>query len=124
LPVSGGQYVRHVPVQFDFVEVSIANQYRVLPWALVSTVPLLVLCVMMVVEDALAGAELLGAAALVAGAGELVAGVEGEPELPHAASRAAPPATIGAAHHRLRMARAPFLVVCLKAFLLPFTYAH
>jgi hypothetical protein len=29
--------------------------------------------------------------------------VEGEPELPHAASRAAPPAKIGAAHHRLRM---------------------
>jgi len=30
--------------------------------------------------------------------------VEGEPELPHAASSAAPPATIGAAHHRMRMA--------------------
>jgi hypothetical protein len=37
----------------------------------------------------------------VAGGGVLF---EGEPELPHAASRAAPPARIGAAHHRLRMA--------------------
>jgi hypothetical protein len=60
-------------------------------------------------------------AALVAGAGALVPDVEGEPELPHAASRAAPPATTGAAHHRLRMARAPFLVVSLKALLSPIT---
>ena len=30
--------------------------------------------------------------------------VEGAAELPHAASSAAPPARIGAAHHRLRMA--------------------
>jgi hypothetical protein len=53
---------------------------------------------------------------LVAG-GDVV--VEGEPELPHAASRAAAPATIGAAHHRLRMATSPFLVICLKVFLPP-----
>jgi hypothetical protein len=81
---------------------------------------LLVLCVMIVTVDAL---ELLcgdvGAlelVPLVAGGGELV---EGEPELPHAASRAAPPAKIGAAHHRLRMATSPFLLICLKAFLPP-----
>src|SRR5215469_10396594 len=43
-----------------------------------------------------------------------VAPVEGEPELPHAASRAAAPATIGAAHHRLRIATSPSLVICLK----------
>jgi len=101
----------HEASQFDFVGVSIANQYSVLPWAFVSTVPLLVLCVMMVAEPWLC--------CVVPAA--LVAGVEGEPELPHAASRAAPPATIGAAHHRLRMARAPFLVGCLKALLSPIT---
>jgi hypothetical protein len=47
--------------------------------------------------------------------------VEGEPELPHAASRAAPPAKIGAAHHRLRIAMSPFLEICLRAFLSPIT---
>jgi hypothetical protein len=36
--------------------------------------------------------------------------VEGAAELPHAASRTAPPARIGAAHHRLRIATSPFLV--------------
>jgi hypothetical protein len=61
--------------------------------------------------DDAAALELLGAGVDVL--------VEGEPELPHAASRAAAPATIGAAHHRLRMARSPFLVVTLKAFLPP-----
>jgi hypothetical protein len=62
---------------------------EVLPWGVV---------------DALAGAEVpvVGEDALV----------EGEPELPHAASKAAPPATIGAAHHRLRIASSPFLVIC------------
>jgi hypothetical protein len=43
----------------------------------------------------------LDPAPLVAGVDALV---EGAAELPHAASRAAPPARIGAAHHRLRMA--------------------
>jgi hypothetical protein len=45
-------------------------------------------------------------APLVVGVDVLVEGAE----LPHAASRAAPPATIGAAHHRLRMATSPFLI--------------
>jgi hypothetical protein len=46
--------------------------------------------------------EVAGLVGLVAGGGDdvLVAG----PELPHAASTAAPPARIGAAHHRMRMA--------------------
>jgi hypothetical protein len=48
LPVTGGQNEMHPALQFDIVGVSIANQYSVLPWALVSTVPLLVLCVMIV----------------------------------------------------------------------------
>ncbi|HSR87273.1 MAG TPA: hypothetical protein VLM11_24090 [Streptosporangiaceae bacterium] len=51
----------------------------------------------------------LEVAPLLAGVDVLV---DGEPELPHAASRAAAPATIGAAHHRLRIATSPFLVVC------------
>jgi hypothetical protein len=55
----------------------------------------------------------LEAAPLVAGVDVLV---EGEPELPHAASRAAPPAKIGAAHHRLRMVMSPFRVVAVKVF--------
>jgi hypothetical protein len=107
-PDTGGQYVRHEPVQFDFVGVSIANQYSVLPWAFVSTLPLLVLCVITVVPEPLPwGVEALaGAEVPVEGVDALV---EGEPELPHAASKAAPPATIGAAHHRLRIATSPFL---------------
>jgi len=48
LPVTGGQNEMHPALQFDIVAVSIANQYNVLPWAFVSTVPLLVLCVMIV----------------------------------------------------------------------------
>ncbi len=114
LPITGGQNEVHEPLQFDFVGVSIANQYSVLPAAFVSTVPLLVLCVMIVTVEALEPVPCGDVAALeldplVAGVDVLV---EGEPELPHAASRAAPPTTIGAAHHRLRMVLSPFLVVC------------
>jgi hypothetical protein len=60
---------------------------------------------MMVVDDELpcGVVEALGGAAALEDAP-----VEGEPELPHAASRAAAPATIGAAHHRLRIATSPF----------------
>src|SRR5215469_10373106 len=43
LPCTGGQYVRHEPVQFDLVGVSIANQYKVRPFELTSTVPIFVL---------------------------------------------------------------------------------
>ena len=43
-PFTGGQYVAHEPLQFDFVEVSGTNQYSVKPLALVRTVtpPILV----------------------------------------------------------------------------------
>jgi hypothetical protein len=67
--------------------------------------PLLVLCVITVVPEPLPWGVV---AAFAAAEGE-DALVEGEPELPHAASKAAPPATIGAAHHRLRIAMSPFL---------------
>jgi hypothetical protein len=72
---------------------------------LASTMPFLLLCVVIVVVEALeplcgdvAG---LALAPPVAGVDALV---EGAAELPHAASRTAPPARIGAAHHRMRMA--------------------
>jgi hypothetical protein len=42
-PLTGGQYVAQLPLQFEVVEVSGANQYKVNPLALVSTVaPLMV----------------------------------------------------------------------------------
>src|SRR5215472_6830050 len=70
------------------------------PWPLVSTVPLLVLWVMIVtVEPPLCGVMLACAAgAFVA---EWLA--DGAPELPQAAISAAAPAASGAAHHRLRI---------------------
>ena len=46
VPITGGQNVAQVPLQFDDVGVSIANQYSVRPWELTSTVPLLVLAVL------------------------------------------------------------------------------
>jgi hypothetical protein len=36
--LTGGQIAAQEPLQFDFVLVSGANQYKVKPWALVSTV--------------------------------------------------------------------------------------
>jgi hypothetical protein len=72
------------------------------PWALVSTVPLLVLWVMIVtVEPPLACA---------AGAPVFEWLADGEPELPQAAISAAAPATSGAAHHRLRIGYISVLV--------------
>jgi hypothetical protein len=44
-PLTGGQIVAQEPLQFDFVLVSGANQYKVRPWALVSTVTPLTLAV-------------------------------------------------------------------------------
>src|SRR6516162_10824916 len=38
VPVTGGQYPAHTPLQADLVAVSGANQYRVKPLELVSTV--------------------------------------------------------------------------------------
>ena len=40
--MTGGQNDKHEPVQFDFVGVSIANQYRVWPCEFTTTVPMLV----------------------------------------------------------------------------------
>jgi len=46
-PVTGGQKVAQLPLHLDLVAVSGANQYSVLPWEFVSTVPMLVLAVLM-----------------------------------------------------------------------------
>jgi hypothetical protein len=54
VPVTGGQYVAHEPVHFDLVRVSLANQYRVRPAAVASTVPLLVFIVLIAVVPAAA----------------------------------------------------------------------
>jgi hypothetical protein len=108
VPITGGQYVAHEPVHLEVVDVSRANQYSVFPWALVSTVPMLVLRVpITVVDDAavLVVALLLGVL-LVVGLDVLL--LAGGVELPHAASTAAAPARTGAAHHRLRIT-SPFL---------------
>jgi hypothetical protein len=44
-PFSGGQIAAHDPLQFDFVEVSGANEYSVKPFELVITVTLPILWV-------------------------------------------------------------------------------
>jgi hypothetical protein len=44
--LTGGQIVAHEPLQFDLVLVSGANQYKVKPLALVSTVVPLMLAVL------------------------------------------------------------------------------
>jgi hypothetical protein len=82
-----------------------ANQYSVWPLASTSTVPLLVLRV----EITAPPAAVTGVLCIAAGVVDppLAAGVVplavGDVELPHAASKAAPPAKTGIAHHRLRM---------------------
>jgi hypothetical protein len=87
-----------VPVQFEVVGVSLANQYRVWPCALTSTVPMLVLRVPMTTElavDALLDGGLLDG---VLGGVELL---ELGELLPQAASAAAAtPASKGAAQYR------------------------
>ncbi len=99
-----------MPVQLDIVGVSLANQYRVWPWALTRTVPSLVLRVpitapdvdVLLLEDELACGWVAGLCVLVA---------PGE-ELPPQAARTAAAATAstGAAQYRLlRMIKSPFL---------------
>jgi hypothetical protein len=108
LPCTGGQYVRHEPVQFDLVGVSIANQYRVRPCELTSTVPMPVWRVETVVPDPLvAGAEVFacGVVLVPAAAPLLLLGAE----LPQAVITAAAPASTGAAHQRLRIVTSPIV---------------
>jgi hypothetical protein len=85
--LTGGQNVAHEPLQFDVVEVSGANQYRVKPWALVSTAaPLIVVVFSALLLDA-------GAPEAPAAGGVLLV------ELPHAAIiKAAAASPAGASH--------------------------
>jgi hypothetical protein len=94
-PATGGQYVVQDPLQFDWVGVSMANQYKVKPLAFVSTVTPAILVVF---RAALAAAVLDGAAE-VDGTGEVLelAGFGGD-ELPHPAAMSAAPASATAAH--------------------------
>jgi hypothetical protein len=103
VPMTGGQYVAHVPLQFDVVGVSMANQYRVWPWELVSTVPTPVLPVEMTALDAVVAGEVACDCGVVlvpaAAPPELLAG----DDVPQAVMITAAPASTGAAHQRLRM---------------------
>src|SRR5215469_11684169 len=77
------------------------------PWPFVRTVPLLVLWVIMVtVEPPLCGVTL----ACAAGGFVVEWLADGVPEPPQAAISATPPATRGAAHHRLRIGHISVLV--------------
>jgi hypothetical protein len=98
-----------VPVQFEVVDVSLANQYRVCPWALTSTVPMLVLRVPMTAELDDAALPVDGADDDVLGGVELLALGELLPQA--ATSVTAAPASNGAAaqYRLLRMIESPFL---------------
>jgi hypothetical protein len=100
LPITGGQYEAHAPLHLEAVGVSGTNQYRVNPWLFVSTVPTLLLVVLMTAPDVLA-ARLdcaAGAADVLVDAPELVDAV-----LPQAARITVAAATLAAAHHRFCM---------------------
>jgi hypothetical protein len=105
VPSTGGQYVAQAPLQLDLVEVSIENQYSVRPWALVSTVPMLVLRVW-ITAVVLA---VLPAAVLVCG--ELAGALSdaGAALLPQAVMTAAAAASNGTANHRLRIVTSPIV---------------
>jgi hypothetical protein len=113
LPRTGGQYDAHVPLQLDFAGVSMANQYSVRPWALVSTVPIFVLRVAITTlrPAVVAGAEVEAGA--VACAWGVVLGAPEPPaaELPQAAIITTAPAAAGTAHQLLRISvTSPFMV--------------
>jgi hypothetical protein len=95
--MTGGQYDVQEPVQFDWVGVSIANQYKVSPAALTSTSPLLVLIVLTATE----------ATPALAAAGLDVDEPVGPPLFPQAARTAAAAARLGTTHQRLRMTLSP-----------------
>jgi hypothetical protein len=95
--MTGGQYEVQEPVQFDWVGVSIANQYKVSPAGLTSTIPLFVLIVLTATE----------ATPALAAAGLDVDEPVGLPLLPQAARTTAAAARLGITHQRLRMALSP-----------------
>jgi hypothetical protein len=110
-PVTGGQICAQGPVHFDAVVVSGANEYKVNPWALVTTVTLLIVALFSATPDPAepdADAEALDGGPLPA----LV--LDGE--LEHAAALIATAATPAAASNLIRLALscAPFSVPTVK----------
>src|SRR5215813_9922382 len=101
--LTGGQYVLQGTRQFERVELSLANQYKVIPAALVSTIPLLVLIVLIAPEPVGTAAAGLDATA----AGWDVAELGGLALVPQAASNAHAAAGARPASHRLRMQSSP-----------------
>src|SRR6516162_9438213 len=73
-PLTGGQIWAQLPLHFDVVAVSGANQYRVKPWALVSTAAPLIVMVFSALPDTAAPETAPGGAVAA----------PPEDELPHA----------------------------------------
>jgi hypothetical protein len=106
-PVTGGQICAQAPVHFDTVAVSGANEYKVNPWALVTTLTPLIVAVFSPAPDP-AEAEALDGVPLPAPVPD--------DELEHAAApiaTAATPAT-AAILIRIDLSFAPFLVPTVK----------
>jgi hypothetical protein len=105
-PGTGGQNEAHDPLQFDLLEVSGTNQYKVCPLALVSTAtPPIVLVVRAALVAAVPDED--GAADLLDGADDLVeAAVLAGDEVEHPAAKRAAAARPAAAH-RETCARCP-----------------
>ena len=99
-PFTGGQYAAHEPLQTDLAGVSEANEYKVKPRALVTTlVPPIVVAFRAVLEAAAGEAaaldEVLGVLAVLL--------VPDGDEVPHAAAIRATPARPAGTNHRLRI---------------------
>jgi hypothetical protein len=109
--VTGGQICAQVPVHFDAVAVSGANEYKVNPWALVTTVTLLMVALFSATPDPAepdADVEALDGGPLPA--------LVPDGELEHAAALIATAATPAAASNLIRVALscAPFSVPTVK----------
>src|SRR5215471_6769934 len=94
-PFTGGQICAQLPVQLDLLAVSGANQYRVNPCALVSTVAPLIVAVFSAVPDAPPGLLVLPALP------------EPDEELPHPAAISTAVATKPAARNLFRIRGLP-----------------
>jgi hypothetical protein len=91
---TGGQFVAHAPLHTDLADVSGANEYRVRPWALVSTVTLPTFAVFSPIAAVAAEADAEADGAVVALDDELLALAE-VPDDPHAARAAVATAAAG-----------------------------
>src|SRR6516162_10170031 len=96
-PLTGGQIWAQFPLQFDVVAVSGANEYRVKPWALVSTAAPLIVVVFSALPDT--------AAPDAAPEGALAA--PPEDQLPHAATVSAAAITAADASQLIRQGCLP-----------------